>query len=206
MYRYPSTTVMSGLPNGCRMVWSYFGSGHGKGTHDGAGAMLKCAIRKEEMNFESRTKLQTAADVVSFCNRKEQEEHRAYAKVRRTLIRYFHLIEPGSVDRSRDLDCRAIPGTRSVHSVSSVSPTNVTYLHIRQLACFCPECMDDNPMLCAKKGHVRHWSLKVLQPLTPILVRPVLIASSCLSGCAGIPQCDLVFPRLCSFRNSLCRV
>ncbi|KAG0594719.1 hypothetical protein M758_UG102800 [Ceratodon purpureus] len=30
--------------------------------------------------------------------------------------------------------------------------------------------MDDNPMLCAWQGHVRYWSLKVLQPLTPIPV------------------------------------
>lgn len=165
---------MDGLPNGCRMVWSYFGSGHGKGLHDGAGAMLKCAIRNEEMNFDSRTKLQTAADVVNFCNRKELEEHRAYGNVRRSLIRYFHLIEPNSVDRSRDLDCRPIPGTRSVHSVSSVSPTNVTYLHIRQLACFCPECMDDNPMWCEKQNHVKHWALIVLQPLTPTPVSDLL--------------------------------
>jgi len=42
------------------MVCSYFGSGHGKGLHDGAGAMLKCAIRKEEVNFESRMKLASA--------------------------------------------------------------------------------------------------------------------------------------------------
>ena len=168
--RYPSTTVMPELPNGCRMVWSYFGSGHGKGLHDGAGAMLKCAIRSEEMNFESRTKLQTAADVVAFCNRKEQEEHRAYPKARGSLIRYFHLIDVNAVDRTRDLDCRSIPGTRSVHSVSSVSATNVTLLHIRQLSCFCPECMDDNPMFCTRQNHVRQWALTVLQPLTPFQV------------------------------------
>ena len=160
-------------PNGCRMVWSYFGSGHGKGLHDGAGAMLKCAIRSEEMNFESRTRLQKAADVVDFCNRKESEEHRAYGKARRTVIRYFHLIGANDVDRTRDLDCQPIPGTRSVHSVSSVSPINVTYLHIRELACFCPECMDDNPMLCGRQNHVKHWALKVLQPLTPIQVSVV---------------------------------
>ena len=82
------------LPNGCRMVWSFFGSGHGKGLHDGAGAMLKCAIHTEEMNFGSKTKLQNTADDVSFCNCNELEEHRAYTKARRSLIRYFHLIEP----------------------------------------------------------------------------------------------------------------
>ena len=172
MCRYPSTTVSPALPNGYQMVWSYFGSGHGKGVHDGAGAMLKCALRREEMNFQSRTRLQSAADVVNFCNCKELEEHRAYGRARRSVIRYFHLIDPAAVDRTRDLDCMAIPGTRSVHSVSSVSPINVTYLHIRQLACFCTECMDDNPLFCSRQNHVRHWDLKVLQPLTPIPVSP----------------------------------
>ncbi len=29
------------LPHGCRMVWSYFGNGHGNGVYDGTWAMLK---------------------------------------------------------------------------------------------------------------------------------------------------------------------
>jgi len=41
MFRYQAKTQSDDLPHGCRMVWSYFGSGHGKGVHDGAGAILK---------------------------------------------------------------------------------------------------------------------------------------------------------------------
>jgi hypothetical protein len=48
------------------MLWSYFGFGHGKGVHDGAGALLKQSIRTEQMKMES-PKLQTVADVVAFC-------------------------------------------------------------------------------------------------------------------------------------------
>jgi hypothetical protein len=44
------------------MLWSYFGSGHGKGVHDGAGAVLKQPIRKEQMKMET-PKLQIAADM-----------------------------------------------------------------------------------------------------------------------------------------------
>ena len=35
------------LPNGCQMLWSYFGSGHEKGVYDRAGAVLKQSIRIE---------------------------------------------------------------------------------------------------------------------------------------------------------------
>ena len=32
-------------------VWNYFETGHGKGEHDGAGACIKTALRREEMKF-----------------------------------------------------------------------------------------------------------------------------------------------------------
>jgi hypothetical protein len=41
------------LPHGCWMVWFYFGNGHGKGVHDGVGAMLKQEIHKEQLIMDS---------------------------------------------------------------------------------------------------------------------------------------------------------
>jgi plasmid stability protein len=35
------------------MVWFYFGSGHGKGVHDGVRTILKQEIQKEQMNMNS---------------------------------------------------------------------------------------------------------------------------------------------------------
>jgi len=35
------------LPMGCAMEWHYWGTSHGKGPHDGVGAYLKQAIKKE---------------------------------------------------------------------------------------------------------------------------------------------------------------
>jgi hypothetical protein len=35
------------------MVWSYFGSGHGKGVHDGARVVFKQNIIKKQMNMDS---------------------------------------------------------------------------------------------------------------------------------------------------------
>jgi hypothetical protein len=47
------------------MVWSYFGSDHGKGVHDGVGAALKQEIWKEHMRMDSE-QLQNVIDV-AFC-------------------------------------------------------------------------------------------------------------------------------------------
>ncbi len=54
---------------GCCIVWSYFDSGHNKGVHNGARAMLKQEIWKEQLTMDS-TRLQNATNVVAFCKRK----------------------------------------------------------------------------------------------------------------------------------------
>jgi hypothetical protein len=46
-------------------VVEFFGSGHGKGSHDGAGAMVKRFFRREQLNAQ-RKKLQNAKEVVTF--------------------------------------------------------------------------------------------------------------------------------------------
>ncbi len=48
-YRYQSKTKDPiHLLHGCRIVCSYFGSGHGKGVHNGAGVVLKHEIKKNK--------------------------------------------------------------------------------------------------------------------------------------------------------------
>jgi hypothetical protein len=47
--RYPNLTTSATLSSGCQMSWNYFGSGHGKGEVDGAGALLKRQIRTEQI-------------------------------------------------------------------------------------------------------------------------------------------------------------
>lgn len=57
--RYPSLT------GGCKMNWNFFGSGHGKGEWDGAGAVVKRTLRTEQLLNPQRT-LQNARDCVTF--------------------------------------------------------------------------------------------------------------------------------------------
>ena len=33
-----------------RHTWNFFETGHGKGEHDGAGACVKCALRRHQLN------------------------------------------------------------------------------------------------------------------------------------------------------------
>jgi hypothetical protein len=51
--------------NGCKTTWNFFGSGHGKGPHDGASVVIKRLIRKEQLDANGG-KLQNAKEVVQF--------------------------------------------------------------------------------------------------------------------------------------------
>jgi hypothetical protein len=58
-----------------------------------------------------------------------------------------------------------ITRTRSLHLVASISLRDVTLLKLRDLACFCLECMDDNLDLCENRVHVEPWKLNNLEPI-----------------------------------------
>lgn len=47
------------------MHWNYYGSGHGKGEWDGAGAVVKRALRNEQL-LNPHRRLQNAADCILF--------------------------------------------------------------------------------------------------------------------------------------------
>jgi hypothetical protein len=53
------------MTNGYKTTWNFFGSGHGKGLHDGVGAVIKRHIRKEQLDVNGG-KLQNAKEVVQF--------------------------------------------------------------------------------------------------------------------------------------------
>ncbi len=47
------------------MLWNFYGSGHGKGEWDGAGAVVKRALRSEQLLNPHRS-LRNARDCVTF--------------------------------------------------------------------------------------------------------------------------------------------
>ena len=48
------------------IIWNFFEMGHGKGEHDGAGACIKRALRRHQLNHESE-RFRDAKDVVEWC-------------------------------------------------------------------------------------------------------------------------------------------
>jgi hypothetical protein len=146
------------------MQWNYWGFGHGKGPHDGAGACLKQALRKEQLKPYG-ARLQNASDVVEFLKNSMNKEHAAYVGARREVKRNFHEIKESMVDRHHGFNCRTVKGSRSLHSVRSMSHSNNVLLETRALACFCTGCVDPKPgLLCVSTSHVPPWKLVTLQP------------------------------------------
>jgi hypothetical protein len=47
------------------MIWSLFGSGHGKGAHDGVGVVVKRFFWREQLNVQG-VKLQNVKEVITF--------------------------------------------------------------------------------------------------------------------------------------------
>jgi len=82
------------------------------------------------------------------------QEHLAYPNARQQVACFFHLVKPNDVDISVMWGCKNIIRICSLHSVTLVSPRDVTLLKLKDLACFCPKCMDDNPNFCENKMHV----------------------------------------------------
>jgi hypothetical protein len=116
--------------------------------------------------MESRTQFQCVVDVVVFYTRKQLEEHAAYPNAHHEVICFFHFIKPKDVDHKFAWDCKNILGSRSMHSICTISHIDVTLLNLRQLACFCPKCMDDNASFCENNSMGNHGCYTCLNPTT----------------------------------------
>jgi hypothetical protein len=101
--RYPEVI------GGCNCTWSFFGSGRGKGPHDGTGAILKQYIQTAQLDVNG-PKLQCAADIVGFLREKLSHLPATSYTERRPVSRTFWHIEQSDVDREHEFDCEAISG------------------------------------------------------------------------------------------------
>jgi hypothetical protein len=146
------------------MDWHYWGSGHGKGPHDGAGACLKQSIRKEQLRPCSR-KLHGAADVVDYLKTSMNRLNGAYPAAKRMVDRHFHLTGRSEVSRANPKACATIEGTRSMHSVRSVGPANNVLLQVRNYSCFCSSCVQGGGEPCPNHKYAEPWKLVALEPV-----------------------------------------
>jgi hypothetical protein len=162
--RYQQLTVCDELPEGCQMQWNFWGTGYGKGPHDGARACLKQSLRKEQLKPEA-IKLHNAQDVVAFLKGAMNMPNAAYPKAKRVVHQHFREIGENEVVRTNPLDCKTIPRSRSMHSIRSVSSSNNVLLECRDFSCFFDHCYNGVLGVCLNKSHVSPWKLLTLEPM-----------------------------------------
>jgi hypothetical protein len=64
--------------------WNFFETGHGKGEHDGAGACIKRALRRYQLNPHAG-RFESAIQVVQWCNMVLSHEYNPSRDVRRCV-------------------------------------------------------------------------------------------------------------------------
>ena len=144
---------------GLEMMWSFFASGHGKGEHDGAGAVIKRTLTHEQLK-PNAWPMKCAADVVAFlkhtfCNTDQQS----------TVNRIFWEIKENEVSRAHMWYCRCLKGSRKMHCVNGYSPVDKCALRWRTLSCFCDQCMSQRWQRCLNRDHVEEWDYITIQQL-----------------------------------------
>jgi hypothetical protein len=166
------------MTGGCKMLWNFFGSGHGKGPHDGAGAVVKSFICREQLNPDGR-RLQCAKDVVDLLTEKlSSRPESSYSGKRKSLKRIFWHISEDAVDRTSMHACDVIPGCREYHSIMAVNRTCLTNLMIKRLACFCTFCLDLRWSDCENLKWIGEWEARYLQPEDTGFIRDCLTSGS----------------------------
>ncbi len=152
VYRYYSLTRIE-------MLWSFFASGHGKGEHDGAGAVVKRALTYEQLKSNGWP-MKCATDVVNFLKHQfnEGDSHDG-------VNRIFWEIQATDVPRDKQWGCKRVIGSRSLHCVNGWSNTDNCALRCRSLSCFCEFCMSQRWKQCLNITHIDNWEYCSLQPL-----------------------------------------
>jgi hypothetical protein len=157
--------VSDKLPEGCKLEWHYWDTGHGKGPHDGVGACLKQMLRKEQLKVDGY-KLQNARDVVSFLDSIQSSAgDSSSVTMRKDVHRVYREIGKTEVDKmKRVFNCKTIPGSRSMHSVRSMSHSNPKLIECCDYSCFCIFCMFGEGTTCPNRSHVGNWNLVTIEP------------------------------------------
>jgi hypothetical protein len=136
---------------GCLVERHFYGSRHGKGPSDGAGAVLKSAVRRVVMG--RNIVVNNSKDLFEFAQQKmakEDENHKEHFK--RTV---FHVTD---IDHNRPERCeqfKTLKGTRQVQAVQAVDKM---LIKTRNLSCFCEGCIGDAPA-CVSRDYVGEWQL-----------------------------------------------
>ena len=137
-------------------IWNYFETGHGKGEHDGAGACIKTALRREEMRVMTNPHIQDAQSIVEWCSAtmsNRTKEQRTSTGTGNVVRNFWHVVD---IDRSCSYTCNTVQGTRGFHSVRS-SNNPLFEIWTQTLACFCDPYSNGNWDECESNDWVDGW-------------------------------------------------
>lgn len=142
------------------------------GEWDGAGAVIKRALRNEQLRNPHR-ELSNAAHCADFLRERfSSRVPSSYlqANVADVARRFWH-IGVDDVARGNAWHCNTLPGSRSLHSVFGGSLTDPTLLMVRDLSCFCAPCVAKDWVNCERTSHVDPWRVVKLKPSNAQAVR-----------------------------------
>lgn len=143
------------LRNKPSVTQNYFETSHGKSVCDGLSATVKNACYRAVIS--NRKVIGCAEDVYHFCTEKlkmENTDNEAKTVSRREFI----LVK--DVERNREeTDVQTLQGTRKLHAVKSGS--NDYELSIRNLSCYCEQCMKVDGR-CNFSENVNAWEMRKL--------------------------------------------
>lgn len=140
----------------------FYGSRHGKGPSDGAGAVVKSVVRRAVMG--GNVIINNSKEVFDFAKvklTKEDANHTEHFK--RTLF-YIEDINHDRPERSNF--CKTLKGTRKVQAVQGVTGMSI---RTRNLSCFCNGCLDGDSD-CINEQYVNDWTLQKLDKGRPMTV------------------------------------
>lgn len=151
---------------GVSMSWSLFALGHGKGEHDGAGAVIKSALRKHQL-LEDDTPLSNAAEVVELCRESLSgaavSSYEGRTAARADTSRKFWLVTEDELAAVEKLCCNTIHGSRAMHAVRA-KPGNPHVVFMRKLSCFCVACLEEDWASCENMARAGEWVQVNLRP------------------------------------------
>jgi hypothetical protein len=153
------------INNGYKMIWFFFGCGHGKGPHDGARTIIKRFLKRKQLNVHGE-KLQNAKEVVTFLKKHLFDTpNTSYASVNKLIKRFFWHIKSDDVIRNNySFNCNHDKGCIKLHSIFASHKHNLTQLLVKDLACYCIFCLDHKWGDCENLQWSGSWTSKHLQP------------------------------------------
>jgi hypothetical protein len=135
------------------------------GEWDGAGAVVKRALRNEQLQHPER-QMQNTTHCIEFLNSHfSSRVSNSYAKsTTDDCDRTFWHIDLEDINRDDPWGCNTLPGSRSLHSVMGNSIGDPTCFLVRELSCFYLYCVEKDWANFDRKTHVKLWFVVRLRP------------------------------------------